>query len=146
MRGRLPELRHGGPGSKLAAMAPEPPFLIRGAEPGAEPGTCVRFAVALDGLPLPAFAIRSREGWRGYLDRCRHLPMRLDPEHGGLSADAGLTLDCLRHGARYDSATGLCLSGPCAGRSLTALAIEPRADGLWCLGRAPSPSEPPRAS
>lgn len=102
----------------------------------AAPGACIRFSLELDGLPTPAFAILTSQGWRAYVDRCRHLPLTLEPGLGGLSPDGGSTLTCARHFASYEATTGVCLVGPCKGRALTPLRLEQRDGGLWCLGLA----------
>ncbi len=130
--------RHGpNRAAPLGCPAMRPPLRITSDE--APPGALVRFTLELEGIALPAFAVRTPGGWRAYVDRCRHLPMTLDPGLDGIARDGGRVLVCTRHDAHYDAASGLCTEGPCEGRSLTALALESRADGLWCLGRDAPP-------
>ena len=102
---------------------------------GVAEGACIRFRILLDGVDTPAFAVRTPLGWRAYVDRCRHLPLTLDPGSSGLSRDGGRTLVCMRHDAHYDATSGACRSGACEGRALTALAVEMRGAELWCTGR-----------
>jgi len=99
-------------------------------------GTCVRFSLVLDDLPVPAFAVLTSSGWRAFVDRCRHLPIPLDPGRGDLSVDGGRTLICSRHDATYDAIGGGCLGGPCEDRALLPLQLEQRDGEWWCLGRA----------
>ena len=62
----------------------------------------------------------------GYLNRCPHAghPLDLLPQRF-LTADGTLIL-CSSHGALFEKATGYCVSGPCAGRALTPIALQVR--------------------
>jgi len=61
---------------------------------------------------------------RAYKNECRHLPMRLDDrEPRDLWDPSRRYLVCSSHGARYQPADGLCISGPCEGSHLRALPI-----------------------
>ncbi len=67
--------------------------------------------------------VQSNAGPRAYLYSCPHNGVTLEilPDR---FFDAGRTaLVCTAHGARFLPATGLCISGPCAGRRLTPIAI-----------------------
>ena len=61
---------------------------------------------------------------RGYVNRCPHAgqPLDLRPQHF-LTADATLIL-CSSHGALFEKASGYCVAGPCAGRSLTPVPLQ----------------------
>lgn len=88
-------------------------------------GAVARFAVQRPGLPLGALAVWTSAGPRAYLDVCAHRGQPLDevtPE--------GL-LHCGAHGASYDPATGVCVSGPCPGARLTALACGAEGGSVW---------------
>jgi phosphoglycolate phosphatase len=70
-----------------------------------------------------AFAIRFDGVLKGYINECRHLPTELDWNFGHfLDADKAY-LVCATHGALYDPLSGLCVAGPCRGRSLEAVAV-----------------------
>jgi nitrite reductase/ring-hydroxylating ferredoxin subunit len=97
----------------------------------------VRFTITLDGITWPAFAVRRRGRFHGYLNVCRHQSRELDFGDGRFFDETADALVCCHHGARYDPESGLCVAGPCAGAKLTALRMELRGDELWCLGRAP---------
>lgn len=65
---------------------------------------------------------RARGAIRAYRNECRHLPIPLD---GGLGQmPAGEELVCVTHGARFRAEDGLCVAGPCEGRSLHPVEIE----------------------
>ena len=61
---------------------------------------------------------------RGFVNRCPHAghPLDLRPQHF-LTADGALIL-CSSHGALFEKSTGYCVSGPCAGRTLTPVPLE----------------------
>jgi len=99
-----------------------------------EEGAGERFSVVVEGIQRDAFAVRYRGGLFAYLNTCRHelLPLDFGDAHffdGDYDA-----LVCCHHGARYRPETGECISGPCEGGRLTALALEERDGGLWCVG------------
>lgn len=114
-------------------MTPEPVRVVADATRIAEGGSA-RFRIVLDGVERDAFAVRWHGGWYAYVNSCRHQSRALDYGDGRfLDGDA---LVCRHHGARYRPDDGTCVDGPCAGASLTRLALESRGDELWCVGRA----------
>lgn len=88
-----------------------------------EGGKGWRFTVDRFGRETPAFAIRHRGRVFAYLNECGHVPAQLDWMPGEFFDISHNYLVCATHGAYYSPATGLCLGGPCKGRSLTALAV-----------------------
>jgi nitrite reductase/ring-hydroxylating ferredoxin subunit len=76
--------------------------------------------------PLRIFVVRAHDAVHGYLNRCPHAghPLDLLPERF-LTPDGTLIL-CSSHGALFEKTTGFCVAGPCAGRSLTPVALEVR--------------------
>src|ERR1700732_3058617 len=82
--------------------------------------------------PLRGFVVRSGNAVRGYVNRCPHAghPLNLLP-HRFLTADGALIL-CSSHGALFEKSSGYCVAGPCAGHSLTPVALEIRS-GLVLL-------------
>lgn len=92
---------------------------------------CRDFRLGAGEWPLKGFVVRSAEGLRAYVNRCAHLsyPLNESP-HRYLTADGALIL-CQAHGALFDKATGVCVAGPCFGRSLQA--IEVKEDGEYVL-------------
>lgn len=86
-------------------------------------GDALRFDIETDSGPVQAFALR----WRGcvyaYVNRCAHVPIELDWNPGKVMDDSGEYLMCAMHGALYAPDTGECVSGPCVGKRLRALAV-----------------------
>jgi len=98
-------------------------------------GQGLRFRLVLDGVERQAFAVRWHGQVHAYLNTCRHQSLELDFGDAHFFDEAYDALVCCHHGARYHPATGACLGGPCEGGRLTALAVEEREGGLWCMGR-----------
>lgn len=66
--------------------------------------------------------VRSAGVLRAYLNACPHQGTPLETfENRFLNEDATL-LVCSTHGARFRVENGFCVSGPCAGKSLSAIA------------------------
>ena len=82
------------------------------------------FTLGGGGWPLRLLVVRVADTVHGYLNRCPHAghPLDLRPHHF-LTADGTLIL-CSSHGALFEKATGYCVAGPCAGRSLTPVPLE----------------------
>ena len=76
--------------------------------------------------PLRGFVVRVGDGVRGYLNRCPHAghPLNLLPDRF-LTPDGALVV-CASHGALFEKASGYCVAGPCAGGTLTPIALEIR--------------------
>ena len=70
------------------------------------------------------FLVRRGDKVRGYVDRCPHagLPLALAPSRY-LTREGDYIL-CASHGALFRPDDGLCVGGPCGGRSLTPWAVE----------------------
>ena len=76
-----------------------------------------------DGRPSDVVVVRrGRDVW-GYVNACPHVGTPLDflPDRF-LTAD-GTELLCGTHGARFTLETGLCVAGPCVGRSLAPVPV-----------------------
>jgi nitrite reductase/ring-hydroxylating ferredoxin subunit len=85
---------------------------------------CRGFTIGRGEWPLRGFVVRTADGVRGFINRCPHAghPLDLRPQHF-LTADGALIL-CSSHGALFEKSTGYCVSGPCAGRTLTPVPLE----------------------
>ena len=97
-------------------------------------GPGVRFEVREPGCDThaPAFAIRWRGQVYAFLNRCGHIPVELDWQHGEFFDYSGEYLICTTHGALYHPATGACLGGRCAGRGLRAWPVVERQGHVYC--------------
>lgn len=85
------------------------------------------------GETAPAFLIRYRGKVYGYLNRCGHVPIELDWQHGEFFDHSGLYLICATHGAMYAPTSGRCVSGKCAGRGLHALKVIERDGQVYLI-------------
>ncbi len=89
------------------------------------------FRVGSGDWPLRAFLVRQGSVLRAYVNRCPHAghPLDLRPDQF-LSSD-GSVIVCSSHAALFRPVDGLCVAGPCPGRSLRPIPIEVR-DG-WVV-------------
>ncbi len=89
------------------------------------------FTVGGGDWPLRGFVVRGSDGPRAYVNWCPHAGHRLEPEpHRFLTSDGALIL-CASHGALFERDGGLCIAGPCAGKSLVAVPV--RIEGDYVL-------------
>lgn len=94
-------------------------------------GPGVRFEIERPGGVQRAFAIRYRGRAYGYINRCAHIPIELDWNHGEFFDTSKLYLICSTHGALYAPDTGRCLGGPCRGNRLEPVALEESGGQVW---------------
>lgn len=82
------------------------------------------FSVGDGDWPLRGFIVKTPQGVAAYVNYCPHAghPLNFKPNKF-LTPDGALIL-CGSHGALFARDTGLCVLGPCAGQSLTPIAIE----------------------
>ena len=77
------------------------------------------------GFALPgggeAFVVLRGGALRAYRNRCPHMGNRLDWAPHRFLNRAGDRILCAVHGAVFEPETGLCVGGPCPGRSLEAI-------------------------
>lgn len=69
------------------------------------------------------FAVEFEGKIYAYENRCPHLGVELDWAPGVFFDATQKYLVCSTHGARFEPNTGKCVTGPCAGQSLTTLAV-----------------------
>ncbi len=98
-----------------------------------EAGPGVRFEVAEKNrsTPAPAFAIRWQGRVYAYINRCGHIPVELDWQHGEFFDFSRHYLICATHGALYDPASGACRGGRCEGRGLKPLPVIEREGNVY---------------
>ena len=65
------------------------------------------------------FIIRKNEPFHGYLNHCPHTGVNLNWQPDRFLNPDGDLIQCSTHGAQFRTGNGFCVSGPCAGRSLT---------------------------
>lgn len=98
-----------------------------------EGGLGVRFEVEWGGEKTPAFVVRYEGAPVAYLNRCGHVPVELDFNHGEFFELSGLYFVCATHGALYDPETGACRGGPCSGRGLHKLKVLERDEQIFLI-------------
>ena len=104
---------------------------ICSAEDLQEYGRGVRFQVQYRDQVEPAFAVRHAGGVSAFLNRCAHRSLELDWQEGEFFDAERVFLVCATHDARYDPATGICVSGPCRGARLIALPAHETDGWVW---------------
>lgn len=87
------------------------------------------------GRPVRGFVLRFDGQVVGYLNRCAHVPTELDWREGEFLDGPREWIICSTHGATYNPRTGLCVAGPCAGRSLKPLQVEERGGRVYWYPR-----------
>lgn len=98
-----------------------------------DPG-CREFRIGEGDWPFKGFVVRHGEDVYAYQNYCMHVghPLNWGP-------DSFLTKDreniiCASHGAMYEITTGLCIAGPCLGKSLRSLTAEIRDGVIYVRG------------
>jgi nitrite reductase/ring-hydroxylating ferredoxin subunit len=78
-----------------------------------------------DGTQRPWSIVVVRWGRQafGYVNKCPHDGVNLDWERNQFLDPNGIRLMCGKHGALFDLGTGVCVDGPCKGRSLVPVAL-----------------------
>jgi len=115
----------------LNSDAPLNGIWICAAEAVLEGGKGVRFPVTAGGHDAVGFVVRYGGVVYGYLNRCAHVPIELDWEHGDFFEGGGHYLMCSTHGAMYQPETGLCRGGPCKGGRLRVIRLEESANQVY---------------
>lgn len=85
-------------------------------------GAASEAVLALDGEITALIVTRVAGQVHAFRNVCPHAGRRLDWAPGAFLIDQG-RLVCAAHGACFDMANGLCVSGPCKGASLTPVAL-----------------------
>ena len=88
-----------------------------------DPG-CREFAIGGGDWPFRGFVVRKGDEVFAYQNYCMHVghPLNWAP-HSFLTTDREHII-CASHGATYEIETGLCIAGPCLGKSLRGVEVE----------------------
>ncbi|MFT4257181.1 MAG: Rieske (2Fe-2S) protein [Pseudoxanthomonas sp.] len=81
---------------------------------------------------------RDGDDVRAWLNVCPHAGRRLDWAPGRFLLGKDGTLVCAAHGAAFELAGGLCVSGPCRGAALRAVEVEVAGGEVKLSLRAPA--------
>lgn len=100
-----------------------------------DPG-CREFRVGDGDWPFKGFVVRRGTEVFAYQNFCMHVghPLNWQPDRF-LTPDGNLIV-CASHGALYEIDSGLCVAGPCPGKSLHRVDVEVR-DGV-IVAKAPT--------
>lgn len=105
----------------MGTLIPAPPRALCPDDALAE-GAARGFPAASSGC-AGVFLVRKGGRVFGYVNACPHLGVSLEwTADRFLSVDGG-SIVCAMHGAAFRIEDGFCLSGPCAGAALTAVAV-----------------------
>jgi len=86
-----------------------------------------------DSKPFPIFIVRTAaDDYLGYINACPHEGIWLNVGAGEFFSRDRVFLRCGRHGANFEIDTGLCIEGPCEGKSLRPVAVT-LLDGDVCV-------------
>ncbi|HHH37996.1 MAG TPA: Rieske (2Fe-2S) protein [Sedimenticola sp.] len=81
------------------------------------------FSLAIRGGALEGFLVRRGGRVTAWRNSCPHTGAPLDWTPDRFLDPAGRHIQCALHGARFDTATGRCLHGPCLGEYLDPLPL-----------------------
>lgn len=109
----------------------QPERLICSSDSVVDGGPGVRFTVTRYGVEEPAFVIRFNGRVFAYFNRCGHVPVELDWQHGEFFDDSKLYLICATHGALYAPENGRCLGGRCNGKGLEKIPVVERDGNVY---------------
>lgn len=107
------------------------PRLICAGSALADGGDGVRFDLATAQGATAAFAVRFDGRVYAWRNACAHIPVELDWNPGKFFDSSGLYLICATHGALYEPHSGLCVAGPCQGRSLERIDVDERDGNIY---------------
>ena len=123
-------------------MAEDPDCLICPSGDVVERGLARRFEIPAEPRSLPAFVIRYQGKIYGYINACRHVPVRLDEAEGDVFDLSGHYLICSMHGARYLPDNGLCVGGPCKGQRLIPISTKELNGMIYYVKPITAPDRP----
>ncbi len=83
----------------------------------------LRFPLPQLGEFATGFVVRYHGKAHAYVNQCAHVPVELDWNQGEFFTVSKDYLICATHGAHYRPDTGLCVMGPCKGKSLQMLPV-----------------------
>lgn len=91
---------------------------------GARAFSLSRYDEAGEARPFPIVVVRtSDDSYTGYVNSCPHEGVWLNIGSGEFFTADRAFLKCSRHGATFEIDTGLCIDGPCNGKSLQPIAL-----------------------
>ncbi|AWL98738.1 Rieske (2Fe-2S) protein [Bradyrhizobium amphicarpaeae] len=100
---------------------------------GAKAFSLSRIDASGENRPFPIVVIRTHDNaYVGYVNACPHEGVWLNIGSGDFFTQDRAFLKCGRHGATFEIDSGLCIDGPCNGKSLQPITLAVM-DGEVCL-------------
>lgn len=93
-------------------------------------GSTKKFVLDCDGREIEGFVVNHGGAYHAFVNQCRHVPMTMDWVENRFLTEDRCFVQCATHGALFEPATGLCVEGPPAGKSLYRIPLEWRNDEL----------------
>ena len=90
-----------------------------------DPG-CREFRIGEGDWPFKGFVVRQGDNVYAYQNFCMHVGHPLNWQPDRFLTEDEQHIICASHGATYDIETGLCIAGPCRGKTLRAVTVEVR--------------------
>lgn len=96
------------------------------ADPGAR-----EFVLPPNGFAFGGFVVQCEGRVRAFVNLCPHARRPLNFLPDAFLDRRSADIICTGHGARFDADSGICVSGPCIGKRLTALDVRVRKGTLF---------------
>lgn len=90
-----------------------------------DPG-CREFRVGEGDWPFKGFVVRRGGEVFAYQNHCMHVGHPLNWQPDKFLNEDGSLIVCASHGALYEISSGVCVSGPCPGKTLRTVEVEIR--------------------
>ena len=87
-------------------------------------GEAMSFEFQTEQQKLRGFVVMYQGNYYAYLNRCPHTGVNLEWQPNQFLDRTHQFIQCSTHGARFKIENGLCIYGPCQGRSLQPINIE----------------------
>jgi nitrite reductase/ring-hydroxylating ferredoxin subunit len=104
-----------------------------------DPG-CREFRIGEGDWPFKGFVVRRGEEVFAYQNHCMHVGHPLNWRPNEFLNQNGSLIVCASHGALYEIDSGICVSGPCPGKTLRAIEVEVRSGNVVVRGPTAQPS------
>lgn len=93
--------------------------------------SCKEFTVNSDTYSKDAFLIYYKKHCYAYENSCPHTGVNLNWQEEQFFSFDGRFLQCSLHGALFEPVSGLCVRGPCQGKSLIPIRIITEDDSVF---------------
>jgi len=100
-----------------------------------DPG-CREFRIGEGDWPFRGFVVRSGSDVFAYQNYCAHVGHPLNWKPDEFLTEDGAHIICASHGATYEIDSGVCIAGPCRGKSLRPVEIAVREGVVYARGPA----------